>query len=91
MAAILFCSATIIGLVTQEITLLTDALAKPKRGDVWGVPFWQGYLHEKPVAIAITGVGKIFTAMTTTLFLQRFKPKIVIMTGDRRHFLKGEP
>ena len=71
----------ILGAVPQEITVLTDALDDSKSGSVWGVPYWRGFLHDKPVVIAITGVGKTFTAMTTTLLLHEFRPRFVVMTG----------
>ncbi len=31
--------------------------------------------------VAITGIGKTFTGMTTTLFIQQFKPRVVLMSG----------
>jgi 5'-methylthioadenosine/S-adenosylhomocysteine nucleosidase len=33
------------------------------------------------VIVAITGIGKTFTAMTTTLFITHFKPRVVLMSG----------
>lgn len=71
----------ILGAVPQEIPVLTDALQKPEKKSLWGIPYWQGTLHGKPVVIAITGIGKTFTAMTTTLFITEFKPRLVLMTG----------
>lgn len=71
----------ILGAVAQEIPFLTHALEDAKTGNLWGVPYWSGTLHEKQVVIAITGIGKTFTAMTTTVFLREFKPRFVVMTG----------
>jgi adenosylhomocysteine nucleosidase len=71
----------ILGAVPQEIPVLTDALEKPEKKSLWGIPYWQGKLHGKPVVIAITGIGKTFTGMTTTLFIKEFKPRLVLMTG----------
>jgi len=71
----------ILGAVPQEIPVLTDALENPEKKSLWGIPYWQGKLHGKPVVIAITGIGKTFTAMTTTLFIKEFKPRLVLMTG----------
>ena len=71
----------ILGAVPQEIPVLTDALENPEKKSVWGIPYWQGKLHGKPVVIAITGIGKTFTAMTTTLFIKEFNPRLVLMTG----------
>lgn len=71
----------ILGAVPQEIPVLTNALENPEKKSLWGIPYWQGKLHGKPVVIAITGIGKTFTGMTTTLFIAEFKPRLVLMTG----------
>lgn len=71
----------ILGAVPQEITVLTDALVGGEQDQLFGIPYWRGSLHGKPVIIAITGVGKTYTAMTTTLMLQEFRPRFVVMTG----------
>jgi adenosylhomocysteine nucleosidase len=71
----------ILGAVPQEIPVLTNALENPEKKSLWGIPYWQGKLHGKPVVIAITGIGKTYTAMTTTLFIKEFKPRLVLMTG----------
>jgi len=71
----------ILGAVPQEIPPLVEQLQSREEGLAWGIPYWRGTLQGKPVVIAITGIGKTFTAMTTTLFLTHFKPRIVVMTG----------
>lgn len=71
----------ILGAVQQEITLLLESLKHSEEGMLEGVPYWRGTLAGKPVVVAITGVGKTFTAMTTTLFLREFKPRVAVMTG----------
>ncbi|MGD8176353.1 5'-methylthioadenosine/S-adenosylhomocysteine nucleosidase [Marinimicrobium sp. ARAG 43.8] len=71
----------ILGAVPQEIPVLVDALEEAETGNLWGVPYWKGKLHGKPVVIAITGIGKTYTGMTTTLFLREFQPRLALMTG----------
>ena len=71
----------ILGAVPQEVPTLVALLQDRQEGIAWGIPYWQGKLHGKPVVIAITGIGKTFTAMTTTLFLTQFRPRLVVMTG----------
>lgn len=71
----------ILGAVPQEIPVLVNALEDREKKELWGIPYWQGKLHGKPVVIAITGIGKTFTGMTTTLFLKEFQPRMVLMTG----------
>jgi adenosylhomocysteine nucleosidase len=71
----------VLGAVPQEITIFTDAMGKPARHEFWGVPYYDGEISGKHVIVAITGIGKTFTAMTTTLFITHFKPRVVLMSG----------
>jgi 5'-methylthioadenosine/S-adenosylhomocysteine nucleosidase len=71
----------ILGAVPQEITLLTEAMGNPPKSALWGIPYFRGKLDGKNVVVAITGIGKTFTGMTTTLFIREFKPKVVVMSG----------
>jgi adenosylhomocysteine nucleosidase len=71
----------ILGAVPQEITVLTAAMGNPPKSDLWGIPYYRGKIAGKNVVVAITGIGKTFTAMTTTLFITQFKPRLVVMTG----------
>jgi adenosylhomocysteine nucleosidase len=71
----------ILGAVPQEITVLVDALEMSEKKQLWGIPYWQGKLHGKSVVIAITGIGKTFTGITSTLFIKEFQPRLVLMTG----------
>lgn len=71
----------ILGAVPQEITLLVDRLENGVKKQLWGIPYWQGQLQGKSVVIAITGIGKTFTGMTSTLFIKEFHPRLVFMTG----------
>lgn len=71
----------ILGAVPQEIVPLVDALQGASKRSLWGIPYWEGRLADRKVAIAITGIGKVYTAMTTTLFLSELAPRLVLMTG----------
>lgn len=71
----------ILGAVPQEIPVFVEALENPEKKSLWGIPYWQGKLHGKPVVVAITGIGKTYTAMTTTAFINEFKPRLVLMSG----------
>jgi 5'-methylthioadenosine/S-adenosylhomocysteine nucleosidase len=71
----------VLGAVPQEITIFTDAMGKPPKKELWGIPYYEGQLSGKNVVVAITGVGKTFTGMTSTLFITRFKPRLVLMSG----------
>jgi adenosylhomocysteine nucleosidase len=71
----------ILGAVPQEITIFTDAMGKPPQKELWGIPYYEGKLSGRNVVVAITGIGKTFTGMTSTLFITQFKPRLVLMSG----------
>src|SRR3954470_12195824 len=71
----------ILGAVPQEIVLFREALGSPKAEELWGIPYYSGRIAGKMVVVAITGVGKTFTGMTSTLFIAHFKPRAVLMSG----------
>jgi adenosylhomocysteine nucleosidase/futalosine hydrolase len=71
----------ILGAVPQEITPFVAAMKDAEKKVLWGIPYWQGHIEGKPVAVAITGIGKTYTGMTTTLFLTQLKPRLVLMSG----------
>jgi adenosylhomocysteine nucleosidase len=71
----------ILGAVPQEITVFVSAMKDAASKNLWGIPYWEGHLEGKPVIVAITGIGKVYTAMTTTLFLAELKPRLVLMCG----------
>ncbi len=71
----------ILGAVPQEITVFTAALGNPPKHTLWGIPYYRGKLKGQNVVVAITGIGKTFTGMTSTLFITRFKPRLVLMSG----------
>jgi 5'-methylthioadenosine/S-adenosylhomocysteine nucleosidase len=71
----------ILGAVPQEITVLTAAMGNPPKQTLWGIPYYRGKLAGKNVVVAITGIGKTYTGMTTTLFITEFKPRLVLMSG----------
>lgn len=71
----------VLGAVPQEIPPFVEAMKDAQKSTLWGIPYWQGHIDGKPVVVAITGIGKTATAMTTTLFVSSFKPRLVLMSG----------
>ncbi|MDB5971567.1 MAG: 5-methylthioadenosine nucleosidase [Hydrocarboniphaga sp.] len=71
----------ILGAVPQEIPPFVDAMKDAQKKTFWGIPYWQGHIEGKPVVVAITGIGKTYTGMTSTLFISEFKPRLVLMSG----------
>jgi len=71
----------ILGAFEQEIILLEDKLTNKQEQIIEEIKFASGKLRGKKVVIAYTGIGKVNTAMTTTLLIEHFKPDKVIFTG----------
>ena len=71
----------VLGAVPQEITVYRDALGQPAARMLWGIPYYEGRIAGRHVVVAITGIGKTYTAMTTALFIEHFHPKLVLMSG----------
>ncbi len=71
----------ILGAVPQEITAFVGAMKDGQKKEVWGIPYWQGTIEGKPVIVSITGIGKVYTAMTATLLIKEFAPRVVLMSG----------
>ncbi|MGF1450309.1 MAG: 5'-methylthioadenosine/S-adenosylhomocysteine nucleosidase [Opitutales bacterium] len=71
----------VLGAVPQEVTVITDALEDAESRMLRGIEYTRGSLGEKEVIVSVTGVGKTFTGMVTTLFLTEFEPDMAFMTG----------
>jgi adenosylhomocysteine nucleosidase len=71
----------VLGAIPQESELVEWALAGKKRGRLEGFPFVRGRLGGRPVVVAVTGIGKTNASLVTTLFVEHFRPREVIMTG----------
>lgn len=71
----------ILGAVPQEIPLFVEAMTQREKKSLWGIPYYTGKIDGKPVVVAITGIGKTFTGMTSTLLITHYKPRLVLMSG----------
>jgi len=71
----------VLGAFRPEVVLLEKMLTDAKVREIEGITFMSGRFGERSVVVAWTGVGKVNTAMTTTLLIEHFKPNRVIFTG----------
>jgi 5'-methylthioadenosine/S-adenosylhomocysteine nucleosidase len=71
----------ILGAIPQETDLVEWAVAGKKRGRLAGFPYLTGRIHGRRVVVAVTGIGKTCATMITTLFVEKFRPREVLMTG----------
>ena len=71
----------LLGAMGSEVRLLLEELEGTQERTIEGIRFWTGRLRGRRVAIAMTGVGKVNAAITTTLLYQHFRPAEVVFTG----------
>jgi len=71
----------ILGAFDKEVEMLESQLADKQEVRIEGIRFAEGRLCGRKVVIALTGFGKVNAAMTTTLFIEHFRPNEVIFTG----------
>jgi adenosylhomocysteine nucleosidase len=71
----------ILGAFSQEIKLLEDSLQHKSEVRIKGIRFLTGELRGRSVVIALTGVGKVNAAMTSTILLMNWNPEQLIFTG----------
>lgn len=71
----------VLGAIPQETELVEWSLMKRKRGRLAGLPYTEGRLDGRRVIVAVTGIGKTNATMLTTLFVEKFRPREVIMCG----------
>ena len=74
-------TTAILGAFNKEIIMLEEQLTDKHQQIIEGMKFVTGRLHEKPVVVAWTGIGKVNAAMTTTLLIEHFSPAQVIFSG----------
>jgi len=73
--------ALVLGAIPQESELVEWMLSARKKGKLEGFPYVSGTIAGRPTIVAVTGIGKTNATMITALFVARFRPRFVIMTG----------
>ena len=64
-----------------ELSLLVSTLEGKERFQAGHRDAYRGELAERPVILAVTGIGKVNTAVAVTALLERFEPELLINTG----------
>lgn len=70
----------------QEVELLRDALQNTKTETIANSEYTTGTYEGKEVVLLKSGIGKVNAAMSTTILLEKFNPKVVINTGSAGGF-----
>ena len=76
----------ILSAMPSEIRLIQAHLKKRKTGRLACFPYVTGVLGGRPVVTAVTGVGVTNAAMVTELFIEKFHPAEVLVSGTGSRF-----
>ncbi len=76
----------ILGAMPSEVRLVAGNLSRATSGMLACFPYHAGRLNGRRVVVAVTGVGVTNGAMVAALFVQRFRPARLIVTGTGSRF-----
>ena len=74
-------TTAILGAYGEEITLLLEKVQDKKESVIAGLRFTEGTLNGRKVVVALTGIGKVNAAITTTLTIEHFHPVELLFSG----------
>ena len=72
----------ILGAMPSEVVSVESEMTGIRRGTLECYPYANGRLGKREVIVSVTGVGITAAAMTTALFIQRFRPDELVFTGS---------
>jgi nucleoside phosphorylase len=71
----------ILGAVPWEIAAIQAHLTETESGEIHNIPYTKGKLYGLPAVVALTGVSKTNTGMTTGALVTAFNPVRVVFSG----------
>jgi len=71
----------IIGAMDEEIMELKKYMTHAESVDIAGIRFYDGKLFDKECVVVKSGVGKVFSAMTAQILIDKFNVGKIIFTG----------
>ena len=71
----------ILSALPQEQRGLMELLQRPRKVIHASRDFWLGDLHGQPVVLALSKIGKVAAATTTTALIERFGVRCIVFTG----------
>jgi adenosylhomocysteine nucleosidase len=74
-------TTAILGAYGEEITLLLEKVQDRKESVIAGLHFTEGILNGRKVVVALTGIGKVNAAISTTLTIEHFHPSELLFSG----------
>lgn len=80
----------IIGAMHEEVVALTSKMSDVNASTVRDIAVTKGKLGGQDVVVALSGVGKVNAAFTTTALIDSVKPDVVINIGSAGGLLQGQ-
>ncbi len=79
----------IIGAMEPEVAILKDQMKNVSTQSIGSYEYFCGELQGQDVVLVQSGIGKVASAVATTLLIDNFKPDYVINTGSAGGFDKA--
>ncbi len=76
----------ILGAMDEEVALLKASLSEVKEVQWKHLTFYQGMLHGVDVILVKCGIGKVASALATTVLIEQFSPDAIVNTGSAGGF-----
>lgn len=76
----------VLGAMPSEVRVIQAALRQRGSGMLACFPYATGTINGRKVVVAVTGVGVTNGAMVAALFIQRFKPGALVVSGTGSRF-----
>ena len=76
----------VLSAMPSEIRLIQAHIKNPRRGKLACFPYVAGKLSGRSVITTVTGVGVTNGAMVAALFIEKFKPREVVVSGTGSRF-----
>ena len=71
----------IIAAMEPEIKFTISALEEKKEHLISNITFYEGTIGNHKVVVSLSGIGKVNSAINTTLLINNFKPDVIINSG----------
>ncbi|MFQ3251013.1 5'-methylthioadenosine/adenosylhomocysteine nucleosidase [Glaciecola sp.] len=78
----------ILGAMDEEVKLIKESLSELRQVAYSHLDFYTGELHGHEVVLVKCGIGKVASAVATTMIIDKFNPDYVVNTGSAGGFDK---
>jgi adenosylhomocysteine nucleosidase len=78
----------ILGAMDEEVKLIKESLTELRQVAYSHLDFYTGELHGHEIVLVKCGIGKVASAVATTMIIDKFNPDYVVNTGSAGGFDK---